>query len=262
MTLDTTKTPGDLYRLLVLPLVDGYFLSMVLSGRLNHISTAMLVGILAFSGAGVVTTASLLSPTSSSLRHVVWKIVRVYLLIFPVAWVMTVLIGPLRAIELPYQSIFTALILLGTAASLWPTPQPVKVLSWYRPGSLMGIVISVMFLYGLKSGRLFHMYWQLDPRLIMMSTISVMVGLALTLLGSGVQYRWGSFRHPFSRQLLAAGGSLVLVLVALTFLGVPIQSVWLWTAEGLALTGSIIPIQWVKDMAGCFKKWDGRNSVP
>ncbi|PSR26461.1 MAG: hypothetical protein C7B47_10510 [Sulfobacillus thermosulfidooxidans] len=244
MALPSTKTPGDLLRLLILPLIDGYFLSMVLSGRLDNISAAMLVGILAFSGAGVVTTASLMSPQSSPSRYLIWTITRVYLLLLPAAWLITLLVGPLQSIELPYQGIFTALILVGTASNLWPTSLPVKLQGLYRPAQLMGILISVMVLYGLKSGRLFHVHWQFDPFLLMMTTISVGIGFVLTISGSLLQYKWGSLNHPFSRQLLAAGGSIVLLLVSLTLLGVPIPSTWLWIIEGIALSGSMFSTHW------------------
>lgn len=79
MALPSSKTARDLLRLLILPLVDGYFLSMVVSGRLDHWNVAVLVGLLAFSGAGVVTTASLLPHNPKNFRGMALTIARVYL---------------------------------------------------------------------------------------------------------------------------------------------------------------------------------------
>ncbi|AUW94824.1 MAG: hypothetical protein C7B44_05835 [Sulfobacillus thermosulfidooxidans] len=239
MALPSNKTPRDLLRLLILPLVDGYFLSMVVSGRLDHWNVAVLVGLLAFSGAGVVTTASLLPHTATHWRGMTFMIARVYLIILPTAWLATLLMGPLQAIELPYQGIFTALILLGTAANMWPTSLPHKVRGLYKPPQMVAILISVMIIYGLESHRLLPLHFQFNPLLFAMVTLSVGVGFLLTLAGSLLQWKWGGLDTPLARNFLAAGGSIVLFMVSLSLLGVPVPGLWIWSAEGLALFGAV-----------------------
>ncbi len=244
MALPTSKTPRDLLRLLSLPLIDGYFLSMVISGRMEHWSVAVLVGLLAFSGAGVVTTASLLPSSPQHFGRVAWTIVRVYLLILPLAWIATILMGSLASLALPYQGIFTALILLGTAANMWPGTLPHKLRGLYAPTQIVIVLLSVMVIYGLESGRLMPLRFQLNMPLLFMVGLSVTVGLVLTLAGSLLQFKWGGIDTPFSRNFLAAGGSIVLVMVALTLLGVPVPSLWVWAAEGVAIFGAVVATKW------------------
>lgn len=244
MALPSSKTPRDLLRLLILPLVDGYFLSMVVSGRLDHWNVAVLVGLLAFSGAGVVTTASLLPHNSKNFRGMALTIARVYLVMLPTAWIATLLMGPLQSIELPYQGIFTALILIGTAANMWPTELPGRLRGVYKPAQMVAVLISVMLLYGLESHRLFPLRFHLNLGLIGMVSLSVAVGFTLTILGSLLQWKWGGLDTPFSRSVLAAGGSIVLLLVSLTLLGVPVPALWIWSAEGLAISGAVFATRW------------------
>ncbi|CAB1128241.1 conserved membrane protein of unknown function [Candidatus Hydrogenisulfobacillus filiaventi] len=235
MAAATRKTPADLLRLLLLPLIDGYFLSMVLSGRLNHWSMAVLVGMLAFSGAGVVTTASLLPAAAGPWWRQGWLLARVYLLVLPPAWAVALLVGPLRALQLPYQSLLTALILAGTALNLWPARIPARLRRLYAPAQLMAALVTLMLLYGLETHRLGHLQLTVHPLLLLMVAVSVAAGFAATLLASLMQWRRPGPGDLTRRRILAAGGSLVLLAVAAGLLGVPVPAAGLWILEGATI---------------------------
>lgn len=226
---------GDLLRVLTLPLIDGYFLAMVLSGSLRHWSGAVLIGLVAFSGAGVFSTVALLkTKPSHSLT-----IIKAYGLLLPIAWGVGMLASAFKTMEFHHQNIFASLILLSAAMQYLPIPQLRRIRHKYSPATIMGVLLGAMLIDGIRTGNFFHMHVIFSGAVWASTSVAVLVGMLMTLLFTGL----GNLLHiawdePVTRTGFGIIGSAILILVAIKMLGFSVaDSRILWTEALLLVLG-------------------------
>ncbi len=230
------RSPHALLRLLAIPLIDGYFISMVLAGSVNRPAGAVMVGLVAFSGAGVFSAVSLLPSSRSRVARVAWA----YLQLLPLACAATILATALHSMEFQHQAIFTTLILLSTAVQYFPSPWFNRIRQAYPPGTIMGVLLAAMALSGLSSGALWHIRIAASLALLAGTGTAVAAGMAATLLfamlGTVLQIAWDA---PLTRHSFAWVGSAVLFLVAMHVLGdwIPIRTIL--TTEAILLAAAL-----------------------
>lgn len=206
---------------------------MVLSGALNHVVTAIVFGMVAFSGSAMFAHTSLLSLKYSRLKTLAIS----YSYIIPLGWLGAILASPLSSMQIRHQSLLTAVLLLGTALQLLPWKIFDKIKRLYQPSQILGTVLAVMLLHGAQSGIWRHISWHINALTLRGTAIAVGTGFLVTAVVwlAGLFFRM-DWQSSTTQIVWGLGGFAMLCMVALNIVGVKIPPFVLLAGEGVVLS--------------------------
>jgi len=213
------RTPIEARRLLTLaglPLIDGFFLSFLLTGLWQEPGQALALGLVAFSGAGCFIAAMQLP---GSFRQRLGWVTGVYVLIGLGALAISTA-QPFFASILPENlHLFTGVFLLGLGLWLSGVGGLRKIASGIGFDAAVKVMIAASLVNGVIRGPVWRLSW--DPALLGPVALAVAAGYSLTTVGTllGLALSRAADQRP-----LNWGAAISLTLMGLSVLGVAVSS--------------------------------------
>ncbi len=223
MVLDELRLNDGAQRLalvLCLPLIDGVFATLLVTGAVNTFSNIVVVALTIFTGAGALAVLYSHAETTTDAKQLVKQVAPILVtgvvgvaLVAPVfadlfhvsrlqtAAALVVLVIAAQLLELPYASTFSphAIVLTGFVLSV-KNPEAVTLSTAYLPSALATAAIAVAGLY---------LAAHLNPERISLTYIQkggaiVLILIALSLFGLNI---------PSQLTLTVLGGSFAAALL-------------------------------------------------
>lgn len=232
--LHIVRSPAEeqLLLFIVLPILDGFFASVLTASPLPGLLDAMVLGMVTFSGAGALVAVFNLTGT---FRERLFAIIRLHGIAFLGVLLTLMMVGSVRHLLFPDFHLVTAAILVSVALmiagyELWPKTAPPAAVNGYGsslrvaidnwswstralaiPQLLVCFGIGLSVLYIISNGLPKDVFTIPDTELVSVALAMFTAGFALNLLGMLAASVGHRFLNPSSAHY---GGAFALLLMS------------------------------------------------